>query len=294
MMPRAWQLGNGKSIPLDRPSVIAILNVTPDSFSDGGDLATPAAAARAALDAIAAGAAMLDIGGESTRPGAARVPAHEQVRRVVPAIRAVRELAPDVPISVDTTLADVAAAAVDAGADAINDVSAGLEDDRLLPVAAERGASLILMHRLRSPERDRFSDRYEVPPDYSDQGGVVTAVREFLRNRAAAAIAAGISPARIVIDPGLGFGKTVEQNVELLRATPEIAGLGFPVLSALSRKSFTARLGRIDPALPPRDRLNATLGMSVAHLFAGARLFRVHDVGPHVQALGAAWGTMPH
>lgn len=292
MMPAMWQLGSGKSIPLDRPSIIAILNVTPDSFSDGGVLDSPAAAADAACRAIDAGAAMLDIGGESTRPGATRVPAEEQIRRVVPAIRAIRDRAPAVPISVDTTLAEVAAAAVDAGADAINDVAAGLEDQRLFTLAAERRVGLVLMHRLRPPDRDRFSDQYEVAPDYSAQGGVVPAVRDFLQRRAEAALVAGVGRGHIVIDPGLGFGKTVEQNLQLLRGTPDIAAIGYPVLSALSRKSFTARVGGIDPSRPPSDRLHATLGLSVAHLFAGARLFRVHDVRPHAEALAAAWAAM--
>lgn len=291
MIRRVWNLGNGKAIPLDRPSIIAILNLTPDSFSDGGDLSTPAVAASAALAAIRDGAAMLDIGGESTRPGAVRIAAAEQIRRTIPVIRAIRSEAPNIPISIDTTLSEVASAAIDAGADAINDVSAGLEDPELLPLTALRGVGLILMHRLRAPDRDQFSDRYTHPPNYDDQGGVVPAVRAFLRERAAVAVDAGIDPESIVLDPGLGFGKSVEQNLELIRDSAQLADLGFPILSALSRKSFTARAAGIDPDLPPKARASASVGLSIAHLIAGARLFRVHDIRPHFEAITAAWAA---
>lgn len=293
MNPSTWQIGNGKAIGLDRPAVLAILNVTPDSFSDGGELPTPDAAAAAAERAVAAGAAGLDVGGESTRPGAEPVSADEQIRRVVPAIEAIRRaLGVGVPIGIDTTLAAVAAAAIDAGADIINDVSAGRDDAGMLPLAAARGVGLILMHRLAPPRQDRYSDRYDSPPDYGDGGGVVRAVRGFLAERVDAACAAGVEPARIVIDPGLGFGKTVEQNLELIAGTPDLAALGRPVLSALSRKSFTARAAGMGPQTQPRERLAATIGLSVAHLAAGARVFRVHDVGEHVLALGAAWAAL--
>lgn len=293
MNPSTWQIGNGKAIGLERPAVLAILNVTPDSFSDGGQLPTPDAAAAAAERAVAAGAAGLDVGGESTRPGAEPVSADEQIRRVVPAIEAIRRaVGAGVPIGIDTTLAAVAAAAIDAGADIINDVSAGRDDAGMLPLAAARGVGLILMHRLAPPRQDRYSDRYDAPPDYGAGGGVVRAVRSFLAERVEAACAAGVEPARIVIDPGLGFGKTVEQNLQLIAGTPDLAALGRPVLSALSRKSFTARAAGMGPQTPPRERLAATIGLSVAHLAAGARVFRAHDVGEHVRALGAAWAAL--
>ena len=292
MLPRIWQLGNGKAIPLDRPSLIAILNLTPDSFSDGGDLPSPQAAADAAESAIRDGAAMLDVGGESSRPGAARVSAPEQIRRTIPAIRLIRERNQDVPISIDTTLAPVARAALDAGADAVNDVAAGLEDEQMLPLVAQRGVGLVLMHRLRKPEHDQFSDKYTSPPAYPEPGGVVQAVRDFLALRTQAAIAAGVAPDRIVIDPGLGFGKTVEQNLLLMRKTPALMELGFPVLSALSRKSFTARAAGLGPDSHPKARITASVGLSVVHLLAGVRLFRVHDVRQHHEAIAAAWAAI--
>lgn len=273
---------------------MAILNLTPDSFSDGGSYPTVEAAVEAAAAAVRDGADSLDLGGESTRPGAPRVEAAEQIRRVVPVIQAIRARGgplATIPVTVDTTRAEVAAAALDAGADAINDVSAGLEDPAMLPLAATRGVGVILMHRLRPPGEDCYSDQYRKDPVYA--GGVVAAVREFLAGRAAAAEAAGVAREAIVLDPGLGFGKTVEQNLELVRRTGEIAALGYPVLSGLSRKSFVGRAGGHSPDDPPRERVAATVGLSVAHLLAGASIFRVHDVALHVRALraaAAAWG----
>lgn len=269
---------------------MAILNVTPDSFSDGGVLTSAGDAADAAKRAADEGADMLDVGGESTRPGAARIPAAEQIDRVVPAIEAIRRAGVDVPVSIDTTLASVARAALDAGADAINDVSAGTEDDEMLPLAAERGCGIILMHRLRAPDQDAYSDRYERAPEYTD---VVADVRTALGDSLARATAAGIDPASVVLDPGLGFGKSVEQNLELIRRTGEIVSLGRPVLSGISRKSFVGRvsLGRDSD---PSERLEGSLALGVVHLLAGARLFRVHDAGAHARALSAAWAALPH
>lgn len=276
---------------------MAILNVTPDSFYDGGRLASPGAALDAAARAVEEGADILDVGGESTRPGAQRIDADEQIARIVPIIRAVRS-APSplstAPISVDTTLAPVARAALDAGADAINDVSAGTEDPDLLPLAAERGAGLVLMHRLLPPDRDRYSDRYDRPPEYRD---VVADVRAFLAERVAAALAVGCDLRSILIDPGLGFGKTVEQNLELIRRTRELTVLPLPggsarlpVLSALSRKSFVGRAAGMGESAPA-DRLAPTLALSAVHLSAGASIFRVHDVREHARALQAAWSA---
>jgi dihydropteroate synthase len=260
---------------------MAIINVTPDSFADGGKYPSVSDATSAIGRAVRAGADIIDIGGESTRPGAARVAAAEQIRRVTPVIEALRASGSTVPVSVDTTRAEVAMAALKAGADAVNDVSAGLEDPRLLDVVKEFGAGLVLMHRLRPPEGDSYSDRYAQAPTYGD---VVRDVTTFLRDRAAAAMDHGIEHDRIVIDPGLGFGKTVEQNLELIRRTREVASLGFPVLSALSRKSFVGRhaLGRDST---PDERLPGTLALSLEHLAAGASIFRVHDVAEHAEAL---------
>lgn len=272
---------------------MAILNVTPDSFSDGGLLTTPQAAAEAAERAVRAGADMLDVGAESTRPGAERVSAMEQIDRLRPAVQAIRaRIGPGVPITADTTRAETAAAALEAGATAINDVSAGAEDADMLPLVARHGVGIVLMHRLRPPGEDRYSDRYEQPPVYHD---VFAEVRAFLIERAEAAQRAGVGREAIVIDPGLGFGKTVEQNLELIRRTNELAKEGFPVLSGISRKSFTARAAGDDPGAPsrpPSQRLSATLGLSVFHLNQGARIFRVHDVIEHIEALKSAWAAL--
>jgi dihydropteroate synthase len=278
----------GRRLALDRPRIVAILNLTPDSFSDGGQFATVHDSVAAAQRAVRDGAAMLDIGGESTRPGAVRISADEQIARTVPVIRAIRasggEMA-SIPISIDTTLAPVAAAALQAGADAINDVAAGLEDPDLLPLAARHSAGLILMHRLVPPQRDAYSDRYQHPPHYTD---VVAEVKEFLAARVDAALRAGVKREAIIIDPGLGFGKTVEQNLELVRRTDELLALGYPLLSAASRKSFVGRAMGLDES-KPTDRLPGSIALSIMHLLAGARLFRVHDVAAQSQALRAAW-----
>ncbi|MEZ6242031.1 MAG: dihydropteroate synthase [Phycisphaerales bacterium] len=284
----AWELGNGRSIQLDRPRVIAILNVTPDSFADGGRFASPEAVAEAAARAVEEGADALDVGGESTRPGAPRVGVEEQLARVTPAIQAIRRVGVTAAISVDTTRAPVARAALDAGADAVNDVSAGREDDGMLTLCAERGCGVILMHRLAPPSEDSYSDAYREAPRYED---VVADVRAFLGERLRAALEAGIEARRVVLDPGLGFGKSVGQNLELIERTNELTSLGRPVLSALSRKSFVGRLS-LGRDSSPSERLAGTLALSVRHLRAGARLFRVHDVSPHVEALGTAWAAM--
>lgn len=271
---------------------MAILNLTPDSFSDGGSYPTVAAAVGRAARAVEEGAELLDLGGESTRPGAQAVDAAEQVRRVLPVLRAIRADRgfDGVGITVDTTLAAVAAEALDAGADGINDVSAGLGDPEMLDLVARRGAGVILMHRLRPPVADSYSDRYEQPPVYPD--GVVMEVRRFLEARRRAAEEAGVAPEAIAADPGLGFGKTVEQNLELLAAGVAAVPAGCPLVSGISRKSFTARAAGIPPEAPPRERAGASAGLSAVHLAAGARIFRVHDVGLHVAVLRAAWSAL--
>lgn len=285
--PISWRLARGRTLSLDRPRVIAILNTTPDSFSDGGLHDDPPRALAAAGAFIAEGADMLDIGGESTRPGSARVPADEQIRRTLPVIRVIRGAGFETPISIDTTLASVAEAALDAGADAINDVSGGEEDPGLVELAARHGCGLIMMHRFAPPERDRYSDRYDAPPF---EGDVVGAVRRSLQHKAERAVRAGCDPGTIVLDPGLGFGKTVEQNAELARRTPDLVSLGFPILAAASRKSFVGRLEADggEPA-PPPARLGGSIAFSLVQLRGGARLFRVHDVRAQSGALRVAW-----
>lgn len=287
---QVWMMRHGRVLALHAARVMGILNVTPDSFSDGGEHAGLAAAVRAAERMVQEGADILDVGGESTRPGAARVDAAEQIRRVVAVVRGIRkQIGESVCISVDTTLSEVAGAAIDAGADAVNDVAAGMEDERMLPLAASRGVGIVLMHRMRPPGTDVFSHRYDTPPEYA--GGVVEHVKRFLAERADVAIRAGVDPRAIVLDPGLGFGKSVAQNLELIERTAEIAALGFPVLSGLSRKSFTAAYAGMSMDVPARERLKPTRELSMKHLRAGARIFRVHDVREHVEALRNAENT---
>ncbi len=277
-----WRIGSGRTLTLDAPRLIGVVNVTPDSFSDGGAWANPIDAARHGLGLLEQGACMLDVGGESTRPGAQPVGDAEQIARTRPVIERLRGET-DAPISIDTTRRAVAESALDAGADVINDVSAGTDDPALLSLAAARGCGIILMHRLRPPSADCFSDRYgDGPPRYAD---VVAEVREYLLDRAAAAEAAGVAPGSIAIDPGLGFGKTVEQNYRLIAAGAEFVASGLPVVSAASRKSFISAASGV---ARPSDRDAASTAVSVAHSLAGVRLFRVHDVALHRAALAVA------
>lgn len=290
-----WRVAGGRVVRLDAPRIMAIINVTPDSFYEGSRLIDLGAAAEAGARAVEAGADVLDIGGESTRPGAERIDVRTQIERVVPVIRAIRAQtgAPGrVAISVDSTRSEVARAALDAGADAINDVSAGQEDPDLLALAGRTGCGLVLMHRLRPPGEDQYSDRYEAPPAYAD---VVEEVGRFLRDRVEVAVEAGVEPEAVLVDPGLGFGKTVEQNFALIRGTPRLQELaGRTLLSAASRKSFVGRaMGGPEAPPPPEGRLCGSLAVSVMHWMLGVRLFRVHDPGEHLAALRvaeASWG----
>jgi dihydropteroate synthase len=265
-----WVVGRDRSLLLDRPRIIGILNVTPDSFSDGGQYADVADALAAAELMHAQGADAIDVGGESTRPGAAPVDIAEQIRRTQPVIAALRQRfrREELLISIDTTRAAVAQAALDSGADVINDISAGLDDPDMLPLAASRACGLILMHRRTTPARDFFSHQYTV-----------------LEGRAHEAVGGGINQKSIVIDPGLGFGKSVDQNYELAGRMQELAGLNYHVLSAASRKSFIG--AAINEPVPSR-RVSGSIAMSVAHWMMGVRLFRVHDVQAHRQALDVA------
>ncbi len=291
---QVWELGRGRRLSLECARVMAIVNVTPDSFSDGGELATIEDAVEYGLECLDAGADVLDIGGESTRPGAARVGVEEQIARVVPVVRGILEARPEAILSVDTTLPLVAEAALEAGAFIVNDVSAGLEGagegggDGMFELVAKFGAGMVLMHRLRAPRDDVYSDAYgdgDVP-DYEREGGVVQVVGDFLQGRADAAICAGVERSRIVIDPGLGFGKTVAQNFELIRGAGGVqAGLGYPILSGASRKSF---IGAVTGIAEPRERVAGSVAVSVSQYLAGVRLFRVHDVAAQRQGLAVA------
>lgn len=283
-----WEIGGSGSgmgvVELDCARIMAVVNVTPDSFSDGGRLGSVEEAVEYGLECLDGGADVLDIGGESTRPGAGRVEAGEQIRRVVPVVEGVIEKRGDAIVSVDTTSGEVARAAVRAGARIVNDVSAGMEDAGIFEVASEYGTGLVLMHRLRPPEGDVFSNRYgagDEPRYATEDGGVVGVVTGFLRDRAVAAAEAGVGRGKMVVDPGLGFGKTVEQNIELIRNMGAMGRrLGVPILSAASRKSFVGAISGVDEA---SDRVFGTLGVSASHYLDGVRLFRVHDVRAHVE-----------
>ncbi|TVQ34187.1 MAG: dihydropteroate synthase [Phycisphaeraceae bacterium] len=283
-----WRLAHDRALPLDRSRILAILNVTPDSFSDGGHLPTIDTAVEAARAAVRQGADMLDIGAESTRPGAQRIDAAEQIRRAAPVIEAIRDAGIDVPISIDTTLVPVAKAALEAGADAVNDVSGASEDPQMLTLVKEFDAGVILMHRRLPPDADSYSDAYEAPPDYGDESqgaGVVKRVRDVMERLTLAALQAGVGPESIVLDPGLGFGKTVEQNYRLISCARELLELGHPLLAGASRKSF---IGHVSGVEAPRDRVAGSVAAAVAMRLAGVMLFRVHDVDAHAQALRVA------
>jgi dihydropteroate synthase len=282
---RFWTAGSDRVVSLDPFAIMGVVNVTPDSFSDGGQFTGPEEAAQFALQLVEEGASVIDIGGESTRPGAARVDAEEQVRRVVPVIARVRSRS-SVAITVDTTSAAVAEAALEAGADAVNDVSAGCEDPAMFALVARRGAGLVLMHRLAPPGEDSYSDRYAEPPIYDD---VVREVASFLLMRAELAMAAGVARESIVLDPGLGFGKSVAQNYELLARTSELVALGMPVLVGASRKSF---LGAVSGRADPEQRIIGSVVAAVAAYGGGARIIRAHDVGAHREALLVAHAVL--
>ena len=254
------------ALSLTRVAVMGILNATPDSFSDGGEHLDPERAVLAANRMVAEGATLLDVGAESTRPGAEPVSAAEERRRLLPVLRAVRA-AVRVPIAVDTMKAEVAAAALDAGADLVNDVSAGRHDPALLPLCATARVPVILMHMQGTPATMQRT------PCYTD---VVAEVQAFLAERAAAARAAGVPPAAILVDPGIGFGKTTAHNCALLRHLDDVAALGYPVVVGVSRKGF---LGELLGGRAVGGRLFATAAAVTLAVSRGARIVRVHDVG---------------
>jgi dihydropteroate synthase len=260
-------------------AVMGIVNVTPDSFSDGGLYLDARAAIDHALALEDDGAEILDVGGESTRPGASPVAQAEELRRVIPVIEGLCAAGCRAQISIDTSKATVAAAALRVGATLVNDVTAFRGDPEMAEVVAGSGADCCLMHMLGEPrtmQRD---------PHYDD---VVSEVKAFLVARLELAVAAGIAEERIVLDPGIGFGKTTEHNLELLRRIDELVDLGRPVAIGTSRKSF---LGKIT-ARPVEDRIAATIATNVLAYAAGARIFRVHDAGPIHDALAITAATV--
>jgi dihydropteroate synthase len=275
-------------------SLMGVVNVTPDSFSDGGSFLDAGAAIAHAVDLAAQGADILDVGGESTRPGAEPVSADEELRRVLPVLEGIAAAGADpdgaaahVQVSIDTSKASVARAAIAAGASIVNDVSALRADAAMAEVVAEAGVDCCLMHMLGEPRTMQHEPRY---------GDVVDDVKAFLGERLGFAVRAGVREDRIMLDPGIGFGKTVAHNLELLERFGELTELGRPLVVGTSRKSFLGRLiadaaGEAEPVLTAR-RLPGTIATNVLALERGARVFRVHDVAPVRDALAVAAATL--
>jgi dihydropteroate synthase len=270
---------NGGVPPQNDFSVMGVVNVTPDSFSDGGLYIDAGAAIAHGLDLEAEGAAILDIGGESTRPGAEPVDAAAELQRVLPVIEGLRERGVQARISVDTSKALVAEAALDAGASLVNDVTALRGDPEMAELVAARGVECCLMHMLGEPRTMQDDPRYD---------DVVSDVKAFLEERMAFATAAGVAEEKILLDPGIGFGKTVEHNLELLARLDELVAIGRPVVIGTSRKSF---LGRVT-GRPVENRLAASIATNVLAYERGARVFRVHDVASVRDALIIAGATV--
>ena len=267
-----WRIGSRTLDLTHRGLIMGIVNVTPDSFSDGGRFADPGRAVEHALAMVADGADILDIGGESTRPGAEPVGDAEELRRVLPVIRALRSQS-QVLISIDTMKASVARAALDAGADIINDVTGLRGDAAMVRLAAERDCGLVAMHMIGDPQT------MQTAPHYDD---VVAEVRSYLNERLRRLTASGIAPERIAIDPGFGFGKTLDHNLSLLRHLPQLAIGDRPLLIGVSRKSM---IGKVLHSTDMADRHWPTIALTAYAREHGARIIRVHEVKPNAQAL---------
>ena len=282
-VPQTWWI-RGRELAIDRPIVLGVLNATPDSFSDGGQFDTTDAAMAHVDRMVAEGADGVDIGGESTRPqGARAVTAAEEIARVVPIVRAVRNRFAQLPISVDTTKSDVLTAAVAEGADIVNDVSAFRIDPRLSEIAAAERVGVVLMHSRGSVEEMGTYRHASYSADVVD---------DVLREMGAAldrADAAGVSRQSVVIDPGIGFAKRTEHSLRVLAELERLLSLGCPIMVGVSRKRF---IGELSGVMEAQQRVAGTVGANVAALMRGARLFRVHDVAPNRQALDVAWGIL--
>jgi dihydropteroate synthase len=264
---RAWGPG---------PVVVGILNATPDSFSDGGSFLDPEAAAGHAASMLDEGAGIIDVGGESTRPGSDPVPQEEEIRRVVPVIERLLAARPEVVVSVDTYRSATAAAALEAGARIVNDVTALRGDPGMAHVVADARCPVVLMHMQGEPKTMQREPRYK---------DVLDEVKDFLELRTEHAIAVGVRPEDILVDPGIGFGKSLDHNLALLRNLGAIADLGFPVLVGASRKRFIGRLTGVEEAA---ERVFGTVATTVLSYEKGATLFRVHDVRANREALAVA------
>jgi dihydropteroate synthase len=264
----------GRLLRLDRPRIMGVLNVTPDSFSDGGRFAGAKGALEHARKMVADGADLIDVGGESTRPGADPVPLAEELERVIPVLSALHG-ALDVPLSIDTSKPAVMRAAVAAGAGLVNDVN-GLRAEGAIEAVAETGAAVCVMHMQGTPRS--MQER----PHYDD---VVAEVGAFLSRQADALLAHGVARERILLDPGFGFGKTLEHNIALFRGLPELAALGYPLLVGVSRKSM---IGALLGGRPVTDRVVGSVTAALLAARTGARILRVHDVRETADALAIA------
>lgn len=271
--------GHDPRPPVSEFEVMGILNVTPDSFSDGGRHMDTRAAIAHGQRLQQEGATILDVGGESTRPGADPVSADIERQRVVPVIAGLRAAGVSIPISIDTYKASVAAAAIDAGATIVNDITALRGDADMAPLVAERDVCCCLVHMLGEPRTMQDDPRYD---------DVVAEVGQFLAQRLATAVGHGIAEQRVWLDPGFGFGKTTAHNLELLRRLDELVALGRPVLVGTSRKTFLGRLTGREPA----ERVAGTVATSVLGFERGAQVFRVHDVAPTRDALCVTAATV--
>ncbi len=264
----------------NKPAIVGILNVTPDSFSDGGTFTKIESAVEHAITMAEQGAEIIDVGGESTRPGSERVGAKEQISRVVDVIQACRERIPQsVRISIDTTRAEVARVALEAGAGIINDVAAGRDDPDMLALVSDKQVPYIIMHMLGQPKT------MQDEPHYDD---VSFEVKQFLLKRAEACIHAGIHESNLILDPGIGFGKTREHNLQLIAELKELVDTGFPVLLGASRKRF---MGAICQETEPKNLVSSTCATTALGVMAGVKYFRVHDVRENVQAAAVAWAV---
>lgn len=263
---------------IDRPLIMGILNLTPDSFSDGEEFTDIGKAVAHALRMAEEGAEIIDLGGESTRPGSERVAPGDQLQRVLPVVvRLRKELPRQTEISIDTTSTEVAAAALDAGATIINDVSAGRDDEGMFELVRQRGVPIVLMHMQGTPAT------MQIEPHYAD---VVSEVREFLLARAAAAEKARVRRENILIDPGIGFGKNKDHNLELLVGLERLVDSGYAVMLGTSRKRFMGSICKLDRY---SELVGATCATTALGVLAGVKIFRVHDVKPSRQALDVAW-----
>ena len=278
MTTRVWKIGD-RTIDLSKQGmIIGVLNVTPDSFSDGNQFLQCSAAVERGIQIASEGADIIDVGGESTRPGSEPVSAREEMNRVIPVIENLRSKV-DLPISIDTSKSEVAAAALDAGASMINDVTAGRADKKMLPLAAKRNVAVVLMHMQGEPRTMQKNPQY---------GDVVREVADFFRQQYDRALECGVDPMRLAFDPGIGFGKTLEHNLSLLGNLEQLRVNDRPLMVGISRKSFLAKLlGSNDMAA----RLAPTVALTAILRTRGADIFRVHDVKENVAALRTVQGV---